>query len=74
LKTAGYTLVNLRSRYQWQSVRLDFGAENLFDVSYQLPTGGAYTGEGNTMSVTGVPLLSIPGKGRNLYVGVNVQF
>ncbi len=74
VQTAGYTLVHLRGSYQWKSLRLNFGAENLFDVSYQLPTGGAYTGEGNTMSVTGVPLMSVPGQGRNLYVGVNVQF
>ena len=74
LETKGYTLVNLRSSYQWKSMRVDFGVENVFDTAYNLPTGGAYTGEGNTMSIQGVPLMNIPGPGRSLYAGLNIQF
>lgn len=51
IKTPGYSLVNMRGSYSWQKVRIDFGIENLFDTLYYLPLGGAYTGEGATMSL-----------------------
>ena len=51
IKTPGYSLVNMRGSYSWQKVRIDFGVENLFDTLYYLPLGGAYTGEGATMSL-----------------------
>ena len=75
IKTPGYSLVNLRGSYSWQTVRLDFGVENLFDKFYYLPTGGAYTGQGTTMSSTGTPYgTAVPGMGRSVYVGVNLKF
>ena len=47
----------------------------LFDRFYQLPLGGAYLGQGKTMSGTGVPWgLAMPGKGRNLYASVTLAF
>ena len=36
IKTACYSLVNLRSSYNWKQARLDFGVENLFDKHYSL--------------------------------------
>ena len=75
IKTPGYSLVNLRGSYSWKSVRLDFGVENLFDKFYDLPTGGAYTGQGTTMSINAVPYgIAVPGMGRSVYLGVNVKF
>jgi len=75
IKTPGYSLVNLRTSYAWKTVRLDLGVENLFDKFYYLPTGGAYTGQGTTMSITGVPYgTAVPGMGRSVYVGLNVKF
>lgn len=50
VKTPGYGLVNLRTSYTLSNLRFDFGLENLFDRMYYLPLGGAYTGEGATMS------------------------
>jgi len=50
IKTPGYGLVNLRASHSWTKLRVDFGIENLFDKLYYLPLGGAYTGEGSTMS------------------------
>jgi iron complex outermembrane receptor protein len=50
IKTPGYSLVNLRASYTTGKLRFDFGIENLFDRQYYLPLGGAYTGEGATMS------------------------
>lgn len=73
--TPGYGLLNLRASYSWQRVRLDFGAENLLDKLYYLPTGGAYTGQGSTMRITGVDWgVGVPGMGRSLYTGVTVTF
>ncbi|MDR3369325.1 TonB-dependent receptor domain-containing protein [Rhodoferax sp.] len=75
IKTPGYSLVNLRGSYSWKTVRLDFGVENLFDKFYDLTTGGAYAGQGKTMSISGIPYgIAVPGMGRSVYVGVNVKF
>ena len=80
IETGGYSLFNLRSSYEWDQVRLDFGIENLFDRDYDLPLGGAYLGQGTTMSINphngnypqwGTP---VPGMGRSIYAGVNVKF
>jgi hypothetical protein len=61
IKTPGYSLVNLRTSYAWKQVRVDFGMENLFDKFYYLPTGGAYTGQGTTM--TNPALAQLPAVG-----------
>jgi len=75
VKTSGYTLVNLRGSHSWKQVRVDFGVENLFDTFYSLPTGGAYTGQGTTMQLNGIPWgIAVPGMGRSFYAGVNVSF
>jgi iron complex outermembrane receptor protein len=75
IKTPGYGLVNLRANYAWKQVRVDFGIENLLDRSYRLPTGGAYVGQGSTMSMNGVAWgIAVPGLGRSFYAGVNYRF
>jgi iron complex outermembrane receptor protein len=80
MRTPGYALVNLRGSYSWKRVRIDFGIENLFDRLYYHPLGGAYTGQGTTMSASttaattpkwGTP---VPGPGRSIYAGVTAQF
>jgi iron complex outermembrane recepter protein len=40
-QTPGYVLVNLRSSYDWESVSVGVGVENLFDRRYHMPLGGA---------------------------------
>ncbi len=78
IHTAGYSLTHLRTSYTWKNVRVDLGVENLFDRFYYLPLGGAYTGQGTTMSATGTysPAygIAVPGMGRSIYAGVNVKF
>ena len=81
IKTPGYGLTNLRASYTWKQVRLDFGVENLFDKMYYLPQGGAYLGQGRTMSINppaGDGMFgwgtAVPGMGRSIYAGVNVKF
>lgn len=74
-ETAGYGLVHLRTSYEWKDVRVDFGIENVFDKLYNHPLGGAYTGQGVTMTPTGVPWgVTVPGMGRSFYTGINYQF
>ena len=73
-KTAGYSLVNLTTSYTIKNLRLDFGIDNLFNVGYDLPTGGAYTGEGGTMSINALSLMAVPGAGRSIYAGFNLKF
>ncbi len=52
--------------------------ENLFNRFYVLPQGGAYVGQGTTMTTTGAssPVwgVGVPGPGRSLYAGVNYRF
>ena len=73
--TSGYALLHLRGSHEWQRVRLDMGIENVFDRFYNPPLGGAYLGQGKTMSGTDVAWgLPVPGMGRSLYAGLTVQF
>jgi iron complex outermembrane receptor protein len=75
VRTAGYGLLHLRSSYEWKQARFDIGIENLLDKHYSHPLGGAYMGQGKTMSGTGVPWgVTVPGMGRSLYAGVNYKF
>ncbi len=75
IETAGYNLLHLRSAYQWRQVRLDAGIENLLDKGYALPLGGAYLGQGRTMSINGIPWgTAVAGPGRSFYVAVNYSF
>ena len=75
MTTAGYGLLNLRASYAWKQVRLHFGIDNLFDRYYELPLGGAYMGQGQTMSGTGVPWgVRVPGRGRSFNVGLTASF
>ncbi|MGV8933811.1 MAG: TonB-dependent receptor domain-containing protein [Gallionellaceae bacterium] len=75
LQTAGYSLLNLRSSYEWKQARFDLGVENVFDRFYNHPLGGAYLGQGSTMPGTAVPWgVAVPGMGRSLYAAVNVKF
>ncbi|TXH68399.1 MAG: TonB-dependent receptor [Lysobacteraceae bacterium] len=78
--TAGYGLVNLRLGYEWPRVRVDLGVDNLFDRLYALPTGGAYLGQGTTMSINpptpNYPRwgVAVPGPGRSIQAAVKLTF
>lgn len=75
IETDGYALINLRGGYDKQRLRFDFGVENLFDTNYDLPIGGAYVGQGTTMSINGVPWgIAVPGLGRTFYAAATVKF
>jgi iron complex outermembrane recepter protein len=79
MQTAGYGLIHLRSRYEKKSWSAEVGVENLFDRFYDLPLGGAYVGQGTTMTIPPTPNepqwgTPVPGPGRSFYASVNVRF
>lgn len=70
--TPGYAVVNLRTSYEWESVRVDLGVDNLFDKLYYAPLGGVdiagFRG-GQTTSVN-----PVAAEGRSINAGVTVRF
>jgi iron complex outermembrane receptor protein len=75
VRTAGYGLFNLRSSYEMKYARLDFGIENLFNRFYSSPLGGAYVGQGASMTTNGIPWgVPVPGMGRSFNVSLNLRY
>ncbi len=87
IETDSYALLNLRGGYDKQRMRFDFGVENLFDTNYDLPTGGAYVGQGATMSfnreigalgpnggTSSIWGIAVPGLGRTFYAAATLKF
>ena len=85
MRTDGFSLFNWRASYEWKQARIDFGIENLFDRHHDQPLGGAYLGQGTTMTAISASTSSpyglipdwgtpVPGPGRSLYVGFNYRF
>jgi iron complex outermembrane receptor protein len=75
IHTGGYGLLNLRSSHEWKKVRFDVGLDNVLNKFYATPLGGAYVGQGPTMSNSAIPWgIPIPGMGRSLYVGLTWKF
>jgi iron complex outermembrane receptor protein len=79
IQTAGYGLLHLRSRYERATWSAEFGVENLLDRRYDLPLGGAYVGQGTTMTIPPVPNqpqwgTAVPGPGRSIYFALNLTF
>ena len=77
LTTPSYALVNLRSGYQWQHVRLDLGIDNLFNQTYTLPLGGADLVDYKVVSMMGSSAaygFGVFGSGRSLNARLSVRF
>lgn len=77
LKTAGFALLNFYTSYDWKHARLDLGVENIFDKFYFDPLGGAYLGQGSTMSSNAsAPQhgVAVPGMGRSVNVGLTLKY
>jgi iron complex outermembrane receptor protein len=77
--TAGYGLLHLRTRYEGERWNMECGVENLLDRYYEHPLGGAYVGQGTTMTVPPAPNqprwgMPVPGAGRSVYAAVNFTF
>jgi len=69
VKTEAYSLLNLRSSYEWKQARFDISLENALDTYYTPPLGGVYVGQRG--SVWGIP---VPGAGRSVNVGLTLMF
>ena len=79
IRTAGYGLMHWRTRYEKKSWAMDIGIENVFDHAYDLPLGGAYLGQGTTMTIPPVPNepqwgTAVPGPGRSIYAALSMKF
>ncbi|MDD2720611.1 MAG: TonB-dependent receptor [Gallionella sp.] len=68
-RSGGYSLLNLRSSYEWHQVRFDVSVENLLNKFYVDPLGGSYLGQRPVVAGIGVP-----GMGRSINAGVTVKF
>jgi iron complex outermembrane recepter protein len=76
-KTAGFSLVNFYTSYDWKRVRFDLGVENVFDKHYYDPLGGAYLGQGATMMSNAMAPqqgVQVPGMGRSVNVGLTLFY
>jgi iron complex outermembrane receptor protein len=79
IETAGYGLAHLRSRYETKRWTVELGVENLFDRFHDLPLGGAYVGQGTTMTIPPAPNqpqwgTPVPGPGRSIYAALALNF
>jgi iron complex outermembrane receptor protein len=77
--TAGYGLMHLRSRYERDRWSVEVGVENVLDRYSEPPLGGAYVGQGTTMTVPPAPNqprwgTAVPGPGRSFYAAVSLMF
>ncbi|MGC2167255.1 MAG: TonB-dependent receptor plug domain-containing protein [Gallionella sp.] len=74
IATGGYSLINLRGSHNWNKARLDLSVLNVFNRSYSLPLGGAYVGQGASMSSNGIPWgVAVPGMGRSFNLAWSMQ-
>lgn len=73
-QTAGFSLVNFYTSYDWKKARFDLGIENILDKHYYDPLGGAYLGQGATMGVGVIQGVQVPGMGRSVNVGLTLFY
>ena len=75
LPTGGYCVVDLRSSFEWSFARLDVAVENLLDRFYLNPLGGAYVGQGPSMSTSSIPWgVGVPGPARSFNAALSFAF
>jgi len=75
IETGAYWLVNLRASFTWKSLRADAAVENLFDRLYTDPMGGAYVGQGASMTTNGIPWgVGVPGRRRSVNASLAWQY
>jgi iron complex outermembrane recepter protein len=72
--TAGYSLVDLRTAYEWRSLRLDFAISNLLDRQYANPLGGNWQSALYPPGYGGATFRPLPAAGRSFDTGFSVKF
>jgi len=74
-QTDAYWLFNLRSAITWKFVRVDLAVENVFNRLYANPLGGAYLGQGSSMTTNGIPWgVGVPGRGRSFNLAIGLSY
>jgi iron complex outermembrane receptor protein len=73
-QTPGYTILNLRTAYEWRSVRLDFAITNLPNRQYENPLGGTWQSALYPPGYQEATFRPLPAAGRSFDTGVTVKF
>jgi iron complex outermembrane receptor protein len=72
--TAGYSLVDFHTAYEWRNLRLDFGISNLLDRQYASPLGGTWQSALYPPGFAGNTFRPLPAMGRSFDTGFSVRF
>ena len=70
--TPGFALVNLRTSYTFQNIRLDFAVENLLNQPYYEPLGGVNYANWAAAGQAG-QIGPLPALGRSFILGVTIK-
>lgn len=73
-KTPGYVLFNIRSRYKYKNMQLNFGVENLLDKFYYHPLSGIDIVSTYAQGFPLPQLLPVAAMGRSVFVSVNFDY
>lgn len=69
--TPAYALLNLRTSYEWQNIRVDAAINNVFDKLYYDPLGGRDFADWKALGGT---IGAVPAMGRSFNAGLTVKF
>jgi iron complex outermembrane recepter protein len=72
--TPGYSVVDLRTAYEWRNLRLDFAVSNLLDRQYASPLGGTWQSALYPPGYAGATFRALPAAGRSFDTGFSVKF
>jgi iron complex outermembrane receptor protein len=72
--TPGYAILNLRTAYRWQRIRLDVAVNNLLDHQYYNPLGGSWLSGLYGPTYMGPGFGPLPAPGRSVNTSVTVNF
>lgn len=72
--TPGYSLVDLRTAFEWRNIRLDFAITNLLDRRYASALGGTWQSALYPPGYAGATFRPLPAPGRSFDSGISVKF
>jgi iron complex outermembrane recepter protein len=72
--TAGYSLLDFQTAYEWRNLRLDFAITNLLDRQYASPLGGTWQSALYPPGYARTTFRPLPGAGRSLDTGFTLKF
>jgi iron complex outermembrane receptor protein len=72
--TPGYSMVDLRTAYEWRNLRLDFAISNLLDRRYASPLGGTWQSAPYPPGYAGATFRPLPAAGRSFDSGFSMKF